>query len=138
MRAFAHLTWKEGAKVARKGISIRGLAPPLAKHNILELFAGRIKTCLHLFRAPIWRLDIEDAGAAIICWIMLIRPSVGAGEDDSHPGTTGCPERIALQVEQSVLNVEYRAAGRIDRNVSGETQVTANQRVPSQAGGPGQ
>jgi hypothetical protein len=59
MRAFARLKCKERAKVATKAIAIGGLAPRLAKACIIELFAGRIETYLHLFRALIWRRDIE-------------------------------------------------------------------------------
>ena len=59
MRAFARLKYKERAEVATKAIVIGGLAPHLAEACITELFAGRIETYVHLFRAFIWRRDIE-------------------------------------------------------------------------------
>ena len=62
--------------------------------------------------------------------------SVIASKDDGYLGATGGAESMALQIQPSVLDVENGTIGSINRDVSCQPQVAANECVARDICGP--
>ena len=64
--------------------------------------------------------------------------SVIASKDDGYLGATGGAESMALQIQLSVLDVENGTVRSINRNISRQPQVAADECVACEVRGPSQ
>ena len=70
---------------------------------------------------------------------MIVASIAGvAGEYECHRRTIGSAQRVALEVQQSILNVKNGSSWSVDRYVSGEPQVPTNQSISRQTRSAGQ